>query len=135
MTLLLIVTVLPWALSLLLGFGFGADRIDRRLNPSTAVVLLPVLSVVTAFSVLASLTALAAVFLTTSRAVWVTLGIVICAWVIWRSVEVARHFRRVVASTSIASEFGEEARTRAASSSLSPRFPTLLPSPPAEVRS
>lgn len=108
MTLLLIVAVLPWALSLLL--GFGADRIDRRLNPSTAVVLLPVLSVVTAFSVLASLTALAAVFLATSRAVWVTLGIVICAWMIWRSVEVARHVRRVVASTSIASEFGDEAR-------------------------
>ncbi|WP_256988711.1 hypothetical protein [Rhodococcus sp. 05-2255-1e] len=130
---LLIVAVLPWALSLLL--GFGADRIDRRLNPSTAVVLLPVLSVVTAFSLLASLTALAAVFLTTSRAVWVTLGIVICAWAIWRSVEVARHVRRVIASTSIASECGGEARTRAASSSLSPRFPTLLPSPPAEVRS
>lgn len=109
MTLLLIVAVLPWALSLLL--GFGADRIDRRLNPSTAVLLLPILSVVTAFSVLASLTALAAVFLATSRAVWVTLGIVICAWMIWRSVEVARHVRRVVASTSIASDFGDDART------------------------
>ncbi|MDI9932737.1 M56 family metallopeptidase [Rhodococcus sp. IEGM 1354] len=108
MTLLLIVAVLPWALSLLL--GFGADHIDRRLNPSTAVVLLPILSVVTAFSVLASLTALAAVFLTTGQAVWVALGIVICAWMIWRSVEVARHVRRVVASTSIASEFGDEAR-------------------------
>ena len=70
-------------------------------NPSTAVVLLPILSVVTAFSALASLTALAAVFLATSRGRVGNLGIVICAWMIWRSVEVARHVRRVVASTSI----------------------------------
>ncbi len=108
MTLLLIVAALPWALSLLL--GFGAARIDRRLNPSTTVVLLPILSMVTAFAVAASLAALAAVLLASAQIVWVSLGIILCAFMFWRTVEVARHVRRVVVSTSIASEFGDEAR-------------------------
>ena len=108
MTLLLIVAVLPWVLSLML--GFGADHIDRRLNPSTAVVLLPTLSMVTAFSVAASMAALAAVLLASGELAWIAVGIIISAWMFWRLVEVARHVRRVVASTSIASEFGDEAR-------------------------
>ncbi|KQU55323.1 peptidase M48, Ste24p [Rhodococcus sp. Leaf278] len=108
MTLLLIVAMLPWVLSLLL--RFGADHIDRRLNPSTAVVLLPILSMVTAFAVAASLAALAAVLLASARIVWVSLGIALCALMFWRAVEVTRHVRRVVVSTSIASEFGDEAR-------------------------
>ncbi|MDJ0409431.1 MULTISPECIES: M56 family metallopeptidase [Nocardiaceae] len=108
MTLLLVVAVLPWVLSLLL--GFGAEHVDRRLNPSTAVVLLPILSMVTAFAVAASLAALAAVLLASAQVVWVSLGIVICAWMFWRSVEVARHVRRALVGASIASEFGDEAR-------------------------
>ena len=108
MTLLLVVAVLPWTLSLLL--GFGADQLDRRLNPSTAVVLLPILSMVTAFSVAASMAALAAVLLASPEIAWLSVGIIICAWMFWRVVEVARHVRRVAVGASIASEFGDEAR-------------------------
>ncbi|MGV8873729.1 MAG: M56 family metallopeptidase [Rhodococcus sp. (in: high G+C Gram-positive bacteria)] len=108
MTLLLIIAVLPWVLSLLL--GFGAEHIDRRLNPSTAVVLLPILSVVAAFSVVASLVALTAVLLESGQIAWVAAGIVASAWMLWRAVEVVRHVRRVAVGASIASEFGDEAR-------------------------
>lgn len=108
MTLFLIVAGLPWVLSLLL--RFGVDRLDRRLNPSTAVALLPILSVVTSFAVVASLAALAAVLLESGRIPWVMLGIVVCAWVVWRAVDAVRHGRRVVVGASIAAEFGDEAR-------------------------
>lgn len=108
MTLLVIIAVLPWVLSLLL--GSGTSRIDRRLNPSTAVVLLPILSTVTAFSVAASAAALAAVLLASGEIVRVSLGVAVCGWILWRSVEVARHVRRVAVGASIASEFGTEAR-------------------------
>ncbi|CCQ14588.1 Peptidase M48, Ste24p [Rhodococcus sp. AW25M09] len=108
MNLLLIIAVLPWVMSVLL--RSGAEHLDRLLNPSTAVVLLPILSMVTAFSVAASLAALAAVLLESAEIARVSVGVAISAWILWRSVQVARHVRRVAVGASIASEFGDEAR-------------------------
>lgn len=108
MTLLLVVAALPWLLSI--GLRFGSERIDRRLNPQTAVVLFPLLSVVTAFAVMSSMAALAAVLLASGEIAPVALGVGIAAWVLWRILEVTQHVRRVVVGSSIASEFGAEAR-------------------------
>lgn len=108
MTLLLAVAALPWLLSLTL--RFGAEHIDRRLNPQTAVVLVPLLSVVAAFAVTSSMTALAAVLLASGEIALVVPAVVIAGWLLWRIVVVTHHVRRVIAGSSIASEFGAEAR-------------------------
>ncbi|WP_415972532.1 M56 family metallopeptidase [Rhodococcus sp. 077-4] len=108
MTLLLVVAILPWALSLTI--RFGAEHIDRRLSPQTAVVLFPLLAVVTAFAVASSMAALAAVLLASGETVQVVLGIATTAWILWRLFEVAQHVRRVIVGSSVASEFGVEAR-------------------------
>lgn len=108
MTLLLVVAALPWLLSI--GLRFGSGHIDRRLNPQTAVVLFPLLSVVTAFAVLSSMAALAAVLLASGAIASVALGAGIALWILWRILEVTQHVRRVAVGSSIASEFGAQAR-------------------------
>ena len=124
MTLLVIIAVLPWVLSLLL--GSGTSRIDRRLNPSTAVVLLPILSAVTAFSVAASAAALAAVLLASGEIVRVSLGVAVSGCILWRSAEVAMFDASRWARPSRRSSVPRRERPGASSWSR-PRFP--MPSP------
>lgn len=110
MTLLLTIAALPWILSLVL--RFTADSLDHRFTPPTAVVMLPVLASITAFSVAASMVALSAVLLSSrDSAVHVVVGAAVLGWVIWRSIQVARHARRVVVSSAMASKFGVQARS------------------------
>ena len=82
MTLLLIVAALPWVLSLLLRIRSRPHRpstqsVDRRHTTAHPVGGHRVFGA-------ASLTALAAVFLATGGPVWLTLGIIISAWMFWR---------------------------------------------------
>ncbi|ORI19451.1 peptidase M48, Ste24p [Rhodococcus sp. 1163] len=109
MTLLVFVAALPWVVSL--AIRMNIERIDRRFTPSTAVVLFPILAVVTAFSIVASMVAIAAVLVSSPNPFPIVLGVALLGWVLWRSIEVSRHLRRVAVSSSMAARFGAEART------------------------
>lgn len=109
MTLLVFVAALPWLVSLTIRMNI--DRIDRRFTPSTAVALFPILAVVTAFSIVASMVAIAAVLVSSPHLFPIALGVALLGWVLWRTIEVSRHLRRVAVSSSMAARFGAEART------------------------
>jgi hypothetical protein len=110
MTLLLTVAALPWVLSVALRVYCG--RIDRDFTPQASVIVFPILSMITAFSIAASMVAVAAVLLASEDGLSITLGVVILGWVAWRLAVVAAHGRRIWVSARTAARFGAEAETR-----------------------
>ena len=108
MTLLVVVALLP--LIAVFGLRRYAARVDRFASPGHAVVSMVAASAaVTAFVYAAGLALSAVLISEPNHVVARTVAGVLLAAMVWRTVEAARHLRRVAENLRVAAEFGRRA--------------------------